>query len=165
MPNPSRRASCLLLAAALALASPARAEERSTPHDDAAALADTTRGLMTVLAGWSLGSISAGAVMATSDDRAVRFAGVQNLAWGAIDGAIAGYALATLKREDDPSGARRKLARLFLVNAALDVAYVTVGALLATQDDARLGGSGAAVVTQGAFLLGFDLAGALLVGR
>jgi len=144
----------LLVLAMLAMPTAARAD---TMQNEA-------RGLMTVLAGWSLGSVAAGTVMATSEDRGVRFAGVQNLAWGAIDGAIAAYALATA--EPEKPGARQSLARLFWINAALDVAYLATGIVLAaTQDDARLTGSGAAIAIQGGFLLAFDTAGALVVSR
>mgnify|MGYP005836569745 FL=1 len=48
------------------------------------------------------------------------------------------------------------LRRLLLINAGLDVAYVAVGAILASRPSPRLRGSGLAVVVQGLFLLIFD---------
>lgn len=152
----------LVAAAMTAPATPALAE----PSDDARAVVREERGLMTVLAGWSLGSVAAGTVMLTSDDRSTRFAGLQNVAWGAVDVAIAGYALATASVPDDASEERRRLARIFWINAALDVVYVAVGAALAVAaDDPRWRGTGLGIATQGGFLLAFDTAGALVVGR
>lgn len=121
---------------------------------------------MTVLAGWALGSVSAGAVMVTSDDRQLRYAGVQNLAWGAVDGAIAGVALARAKPPEDPARERARLSRLFWINAALDIAYVTAGVVMmaASSDDAWKG-TGASIAAQGGFLFAFDTSGALIITR
>ena len=130
------------------------------------------RNLMLGLAAWSAASLVTGAVLlAASDHDLPRYFGIQSLAWGAVDGAIAAFALAKIAGDDGAAhpapyweGERRSLRTVFWVNAALDVAYVTVGALLwglGKTDAVR--GTGAGVVAQGGFLLVFDTTGALVV--
>jgi hypothetical protein len=130
------------------------------------------RNLMLGLGAWSAASLVAGAVLLAASDRDVpRYFGIQSLAWGAVDGAIAAIALAKLAGDDGAAhpasyweGERRSLRTVFWVNAALDVAYVAVGALLwALGKTDALRGTGAGVVAQGAFLLAFDTTGALVV--
>ena len=96
--------------------------------------------------------------------------------WGAVDGVIAGAGTVLMRRRrsglTDPDAAdvlaeeRRRLHRLLVVNAALDVAYVAGGTALALAagrlDRQRPGrgprasGNGVAIVVQGAFLLVLD---------
>jgi hypothetical protein len=130
------------------------------------------------LAAWSLGSIAVGTVTAAAGHRAgnpaARAFGMQTAAWGAVDLGIAtfgelrrrgrlataedAYADATLEAE------RTSLRRILLVNAGFDVGYIAAGAAgvaWALRRPADPGphataGHGAAVVAQGAFLLGFD---------
>ncbi len=131
------------------------------------------RGLMTTLGGWSLGSLGVGAAMWAAGDTRVRFAGIQNVAWGAIDGAIAAYALWSDRDEQsrvEPAAhwaaERQKLRTVLWINVGLDVAYVVTGiALSALGKTDALRGSGAGVIAQGGFLLVFDTAGALVIGR
>jgi hypothetical protein len=130
------------------------------------------RGLMTVLAGWSAGSIATGAVMWSRGGALVRYAGIQNVAWGAIDGGLAAFSLLSSRgdsRSEAPAGhwleERQKLRRIFWINAALDVLYIGAGAALVglgKRDSLR--GSGAGVLAQGGFLLVFDISGALVIG-
>ncbi|MBS2018370.1 MAG: hypothetical protein JST00_36225 [Deltaproteobacteria bacterium] len=162
----------LVLLAAIGTSAPARAEPEGpppppsppSPTGEGASVVRDQVTLMSVLSGWALASVASGVVMATSNDDGVRFAGIQNIAWGAIDGALAGIALATTKTPTDPVAARRQLSRIFAINAAIDVAYITAGVLMTTlgKDD-RVVGSGAAVIVQGGFLLGFDGIAALIV--
>ena len=78
--------------------------------------------------------------------------GRQTAAWGAVDGAIAyvGARRRTAKGPTDP----RRLRRVLLVNAGLDVGYLAAGAALVRHG--RWRGDGAAVLVQGAFLLLLD---------
>jgi hypothetical protein len=116
--------------------------------------------LMTQLAAWSAASVAGGAGLWLAGRRRhrdlARF-GLQQVAWGAVDGAIAAVGFWRAgKRTEDPDAAA--LRRLLLVNAALDVGYVAGGAVLAVRrpwEGAR--GDGAGIVVQGGFLLVQDV--------
>lgn len=124
---------------------------------------------MGVLGGWAIASMGAGAALwqAPRDDFAV-FMGIQHFAWGAIDLVLAGLGMSEAKLGATPDwrAERSRTATLFLVNAGLDVAYVLAGALLwglGGADNVR--GTGAGVLSQGAFLLGFDSSAFALFSR
>jgi hypothetical protein len=131
------------------------------------------QGLMTVLAGWSAASIGAGIPLWTSNDTLVRYTGIQYVAWGAVDGALATFGLVSAHRaraevhpDEHWRDARATLRRIFLVNVALDVVYVAAGAsLLHYGKSDSLRGSGAGILSQGGFLLTFDSAGTLVMGK
>ena len=99
--------------------------------------------------------------------------GVQAIAWGLINAAIAqgGQWLASRRRGDRPESENDdreagRLRRLLLVNTALDVLYVTGGLILALTlgaEDPGWKGHGWGIVVQGAFLFFFDLIHALMV--
>lgn len=131
------------------------------------------------LAAWAVGSIVAGGALAATGhatgSRAVRAFGAQTAAWGAVDLGIAVFGelrrRGRLATAEDPYGAgtleaeRRQLRRVLLVNAGLDMGYLAAGAagmawgLRRADGSERLPatvGHSAAVVGQGAFLLGFD---------
>ncbi len=125
------------------------------------------------LTAWSLFSLLSGAGMLLAG-AFWRGMGVQFLAWGAIDLAIAGFgALGTRRRYDrlNPDERlrvqpqeRAKLSRILWVNAGLDVLYVAGGIALALtlgQSDAFWQGGGWGIVLQGGFLLVFDVFHAL----
>jgi hypothetical protein len=135
---------------------------------------DTQRGLMTTLGGWSAGSmLTGGAMLVASESTAVRWAGAQNVVWGAIDGAIALYALhendslaGATKTAEEWRRERERVSRNFWVNVGLDVLYVAAGtALVAFGRNERAIGSGQGVLVQGAFLLVFDTVGGLMAGN
>ena len=125
------------------------------------------RNLMTVLGAYALGSISTGIPMMTSSRDEIRAAGVQNVAWGAVDGAIALYALVRVSGQSTAKESaahwadeRSTLRTLFAVNAGLDVLYMTAGALLlALGKTDAVRGTGGGVLAQGGFLFAFDTAG------
>ena len=75
-----------------------------------------------------------------------------NLFWIAIDLAIVVWAL--IDPILDPEEFRRVLA----INGGLDILYLITGVILYTRRDRLAAGFGAAILTQGAFLLAFDLA-------
>lgn len=122
---------------------------------------------------WSALSVLAGIVLILvggtyiSDLPFARGMGIQFIAWGLVDAAIAqgGAWLAERRRgnrpvsENDEREAAR-LRRLLLVNTGLDVLYVTGGLGLAFTLGARdpgWHGHGWGIVVQGAFLFVFDL--------
>jgi hypothetical protein len=125
------------------------------------------RSAMGMLSGWAATSIlTGGALLATGGDAYTRAIGIQNIAWGAVDGIIAGLAYRGMARQsslEKPvsywAEERRKMRNLFLINAGLDVLYIAAGATLAGLGKTdTLRGSGAGVVLQGSFLFVFDAA-------
>jgi carboxylesterase len=96
--------------------------------------------------------------------------GIQALAWGTIDGLIAGFGLwmSTRRRRrltdsEDPQrkeSESRKLRRTLWINTCLDLVYIAGGVVLAAtlgKDTAAWRGHGWGIIVQGAFLLFFDL--------
>jgi len=162
----------ILLATAIAVLSlasvPSVAHAEDLPATEARdAFVRDQRNHMTVLGAFALGSIAAGVPMLTSSHAEIRAAGVQSVAWGAIDGAIALVALVATNNlaNDEASAAhwadeRATSRRIFAINAGLDILYVTAGALLlALGKTDTLRGTGAGILAQGGFLLAFDTAG------
>ena len=92
--------------------------------------------------------------------------GRQTVMWGAIDGAIAGAGELSRRRRgpqtlEQRAQQRTRLRRILTINAVADLAYVAGGIAAIKRDSAgkarRLNsGDGAAIVVQGAFLLGLD---------
>jgi hypothetical protein len=138
---------------------------------DSAALAarysyiDQQTRAMQILASWAVASVATGtALWATGGDDYTRAVGVQNVAWGAIDGIIAGIGYRGVQKErllDKPAtywqAEEKKMRKIFFINMGLDVLYVTAGALmvgLGKNDSVR--GAGAGVMLQGSFLFTFD---------
>ncbi len=99
-----------------------------------------------------------------------RGVGLQGVVWGVIDAGIAVFGLVALRRRrarlDDPYAPQsaereaRKLRKLLLVNAGLDVLYIAGGVALTLtfgSGDGFARGNGVGIVVQGAFLLLFDI--------
>ncbi len=109
----------------------------------------TRRGLLTTLAVWSAASMAGGTLLwAKGGTPAVRAFGRQTLAWGVVDGAIAAVSASR------PVPDARRLRKVLVVNCALDLGYVALGALAYRHP--RWRGDGAAVAIQGGFLLALD---------
>lgn len=119
------------------------------------------------LGAWAGGSVVVGVLLlAVAETAAWRAFGLQSSVWGAIDGAIALAGAVALRRArargeaGDPAraeGERRRLRRLLVVNAWLDVGYVAIGAAVwvwGTGEGAT--GHALGVLVQGGFLLAFD---------
>ncbi len=125
---------------------------------------------------WSALSAGAGAVLLLAGADFWRGFGIQALAWGAIDAAIAlfGQRAAARRRATGPhaaaalAGEAVKLRRLLWINTGLDLLYVTGGLVLlytmGTQNRFA-GGNGWGVIVQGGFLFVFDLLHAIAVPR
>lgn len=125
---------------------------------------------------WSAMSIAAGALLLLAGGDFGRGFGVQALAWGAIDAAIAffGQRTAARRRATGPhtaealAGEAAKLRRLLWVNTGLDVLYVAGGLVLLYTMGAQslfAAGNGWGIIVQGGFLFVFDLLHALAVPR
>ena len=118
----------------------------------AAGVADVEQHLTRALSVWAAGSVLAGGLLARRSPGFAR----QTALWGVVDGAIA--AAGAAKRRRTGPADRRRLRRVLLVNAGLDVGYLAAGAWLVR--DGRWRGDGQAVLVQGAFLLALDSAAA-----
>jgi hypothetical protein len=173
-PRPLAALALLLvaLAPAAARAGDAPAKLAAPAPPDPAAIAAREAHLaekneaMTVLAGWAAMSMASGALLwaTAGKDDYTRAVGIQSLAWGAVNGVIAGVNIGSDYRKrnlDKPAtywqsetkGARR----IYLINVGLDALYVATGALLmglGKTDFVR--GTGAGIAAQGGFLLAFD---------
>jgi hypothetical protein len=123
-------------------------------------VAEVERRLLVTLAAWSTWSVGVGGVLWRLGRRegvaGLSAAGRTSVAWGAADAAVVGWAARRSRsRPDvDPPARARRMARLTGFNAALDVGYVTGGAVLASS--ARRRGQGLAIVVQGIALLYLD---------
>jgi hypothetical protein len=127
------------------------------------------KGAMNVLLGWSGASVIAGSAMLFHESRTIRDLGIQNVAWGVIDGGIALYARRSITRKRGSGISvqkeRNSFRKLLLINSLLDVAYVGVGTALAASGRDNLKGHGYGIIVQGAFLLLFDGVNLLLIPK
>jgi hypothetical protein len=118
---------------------------------------------------WGVGSSLVGTAMVLLPSAYLRQFGMQAVAWGVIDAvlAITGRRSALLNAErsfaGDLSDAKEheeaeKFRRILLINAGLDVVYITVGMATALRyaDQPGRRGLGHGVAVQGLFLLIFD---------
>ena len=126
---------------------------------------------MSVLGGWAVANIAGGlAGRQLTDDPQRKAFHEGNAAWNVVNLAIAGSGLvgARKRASEQPQWPALpvQLANqrsVLLLNLGLDVAYVSTGALLWTQqDDPTFQGYGQALVLQGAFLGAFDLSMTLI---
>ena len=134
---------------------------------------------------WAAGSAVAGLVLVVFTPGFWDGFGIQSLAWGVIDGLIAGFGLWMSRKRRRavpdssdpgqmeagvrPSGVRppgarpsesRKLRRTLWINTVLDLLYITGGIVLAAtlgRSNPAWRGHGWGIVLQGAFLFFFDL--------
>jgi len=128
---------------------------------------------------WSALSVLGGSVLLLGGFAPLwRGVGLQGVVWGLVDAGIALFGRWQMGRKrarlEDPDAAAvitreaRRLRHLLLINAGLDVLYISAGAAvvltLGTNNDfAR--GNGLGIILQGAFLLLFDLFYAQRTGR
>lgn len=144
------------------------------------------------LFGWGVASALAGGVLAVAlrDEPEWLSFGLTTAAFGAIDAglAVGMLDLGGARREAIADGrlgertapgaileeaitAQRKSGQVFALNFGLDVAYITAGLLMfflgraKDPDEGLLTGSGVAMMSQGAFLLAFDLAAWIHTGQ
>jgi len=122
---------------------------------------------MNVLLGWSIASIVVGTPLAFQSSIVLRDIGIQSIAWGAIDGAIAifGKNSANNKIEKGYLAEKEKQSfhRILLINTLLDIVYIGVGTALVASGKQKLKGHGYGVIIQGAFLFIFDGINLLLI--
>jgi carboxylesterase len=117
------------------------------------------------LRAWAVVNVLAGLALIVGGEPFGRGFGIQAVAWGLINGALAwaGHRNAQ-KRARPPEAEAKHLLRLLWLNAGLDVIYILIGAAVIIffgRANAEASGHGWGVVVQGAFLLGFDVFHAL----
>ena len=132
-------------------------------------------GGMGVLTGWSLVNLGLGLGLGFTTDGPARHFHQMNAYWNTVNLALGVGGLVGVRREDRglalPAAVSRarKHRSLFTWNGALDVLYVTTGAVLwnlgQTREHERLIGYGASIMLQGGFLFAFDLTMAALHAR
>ncbi|MBC7400453.1 MAG: hypothetical protein H7289_10945 [Mucilaginibacter sp.] len=122
---------------------------------------------MQVLGGWATANIVVGGIGWASTNATTKYFHQMNTIWNVANLGVAllGYT-ATIKDRDHTYTAREsleeqhKLEKLFLVNGALDFAYIGAGFYLKHRGDINNSdqnrGYGSAVILQGVFLLLFD---------
>jgi hypothetical protein len=125
---------------------------------------------MSVLRGWGLANIGAGAAgWAASKGGQNRYFYQMTTVWGVVNTAVAINGYANARREINETlnpaesvKAQQKIERIFLFNGALDVVYIGAGFYLdsrgSNNNNAQLKGYGTSIALQGAFLLLFDAA-------
>jgi carboxylesterase len=119
---------------------------------------------------WAAISTAAGFILVASTAGFWDGFGIQALAWGLIDGLIAGFGLWMSRRRrkslpdsEDPQtmeGESRKLRRTLWINTGLDILYIAGGIVLAAtlgRSDPAWRGHGWGIILQGVFLFFFDL--------
>jgi hypothetical protein len=133
---------------------------------------------MPILLGWGVGSIITGFLWTRSRSQALQALGNQFIAWGAVDGSIAAFAIANAAKKSSlvESGEitphehylqAEQFERIIWVNALLDIGYMLGGFRLArgNPQDRRRQGMGWGILTQGAFLFAWDILLALIAQR
>ncbi len=123
---------------------------------------------MEVLGSWGIANIGAGAAgWANSDGGSNKYFYQMNVIWGSVNlgAAILGFTGANRnnKKQFDVAKSlkeQRNLEKTFLVNGALDIAYIGTGIYLkkrgSNRDSNKLSGYGTSIILQGAFLFLFD---------
>ena len=113
---------------------------------------------------WSVLSISVGLVLILLGNSFWKGFGIQAVAWGAIDAAIALLGILRTNRRRSAHYSPElmlqeasRLKRLLLVNFGLDFVYIAIGMALAyLRSEASWQGHGWGIVLQGSFLLFLD---------
>ncbi|MBC8042868.1 MAG: hypothetical protein IAF08_05430 [Rhizobacter sp.] len=174
----------------LLLASAADAQSQSKPSQSNVFSETRLRSqqtAMTVLGVWAGISLASGLALSLQQSNTeLQYAGYQNIGWGAVNGAIAVFALVGISRDLALVGAaggseqllllkefseEQTFSKILLINTGLDVAYMTAGGLLmyaarnGLQQGEKLYGTGAGILLQGAFLFVFDLVQVILSGN
>ncbi|WP_375585343.1 DUF6992 family protein [Cyclobacterium xiamenense] len=124
-----------------------------------------SRGML-VLGSWAVGNLLWGGIGAARTEGREKSFHQMNMYWNSVNLAIAGFGYLSATRKQRTSGLwqsikeQQRSEKILLVNAALDLGYMTGGFYLKERgkrlQDSRLRGFGNSLVLQGAFLLVFD---------
>ena len=128
----------------------------------------TQKAGMFVLGGWALLNFGLSGYFMTATEGRPYFFNQMNVFWNVVNagiataGLISAYRAAPLFTESEILAEYQKFTRVLLINAGLDVLYITAGIILrlkggeAKQQGLRLEGYGSSLILQGGFLLVFD---------
>ena len=124
--------------------------------------------VLDLLLAWGIGNVAAGSILAMRSSGIKRAIGVQAVAWGLVDSAVAIYAGCIARRHATSArsgmfGARhiqqqaRRFEHLIAVQTAADIVYIAAGALVASRSrSAWVRGTAIGVLIQGGALLLYD---------
>lgn len=125
---------------------------------------------MIILGSWAVGNIVLNPILARNAQGSDKYFHQMNVMWNMVNLAIAGFGFYSAFKESPELFSalqtieeHRKIKKILLINAGLDVGYMLGGLYMmhrsktATNRPERLKGFGQAVVLQGAFLFVFDL--------
>jgi hypothetical protein len=124
---------------------------------------------MLVLGSWAIGNIIIGTYGTSTATGQVKYFHQFNALWNTVNLGIAGFALLSMSGQDPSSMTALQVLNdhtsfqsFLLLNAGLDVAYVSFGLYLRERSKSssnadRLHGYGNSLLLQGGFLLAFDL--------
>ncbi len=115
---------------------------------------------MNTLTMWSVGSMVVGTGMLFVPNTQVKYAGIQNIPWGAIDLGIAVWGKKSMQKNigyKPPEQVQKEFRTALWINGLLDIAYIGVGYYLYRHGkNDKLKGTGAGIAVQGGFLFVFD---------
>jgi len=125
---------------------------------------------MYVLSGWAIGNLVVNSVLSRNASGADKYFYQMNTIWNVVNLGLAGTSLyQNMLGNAAPTdwltayNDHHTIEKIFLVNTALDIAYVAGGLYMieksknTTRQADRLNGFGKGVIVQGAFLFAFDL--------
>ena len=124
---------------------------------------------LSILLGWGVGSVVVGSSMQLIRQDFWKQFGLQALAWGAIDAALALVGIRSARNKErryeqkelgdaDEKKEARTIRRILLINAGLDGLYILSGSWVIWRFQARSDrrGMGVGILLQGVWLLLFD---------
>lgn len=128
---------------------------------------DFQRWVAHVLLIWGLGNVAAGILAARSSNPVFRHAGLQSIAWGAIDAALALVGHRAAHQQGREATRARRFRTIVAVNTGLDLLYAAAGALTIHKARGRgdRAGIGVGIIIQSTFLFVFDAVLTWLSGR
>jgi hypothetical protein len=124
--------------------------------------------VLDLLLAWGVGNVAAGSALALRSSGVTRAIGVQAMAWGAVDSAVALYGGCIARRHAASArgglyGARhiqqraRHFEHLLAIQTCADVLYVSLGALVAARSQRPwVQGTAIGVLIQGGALMLYD---------
>lgn len=121
---------------------------------------DHTDRAMNTLLGWGGFSMVTGTGMLFSGNPRIQYAGIQNIAWGAIDSGIALWGKSGNRNDRmrlSPVQKTNNFRKALWINGLLDIVYIGAGyALYSKGKNEKVKGSGVGIMVQGSFLFVFD---------
>lgn len=161
----------LLLFILLITATASFAQDTSFLHTFNTERIHTTRSSMMVLGGWGTLNLATGLIAMSTTDGQTKYFHQMNAIWGAVNVGIAAASYLGYRRLDPGQynwqgsvKEQNKIQTIYLVNGALDVAYIGAGVAMREYGNTKVFGTGyerwrgygTSFIVQGAFLLLYD---------